>query len=266
MVDKLLEKAREGDKGSTEEIINRLQPLIISSIRKYYNKPNEYEDLVQDGNLKILECIRDYEPSKGVHFLGYVKTMLRYLYLDKHKHKYHLSLNEVVGDGEVELMDLLVSDDKEPLAQILDREDKKKLLEALNTLTERQKEIVILYYFENMKIEDIAAKLEVSYRTVVNTKTRAIEKMFQKGLIKGIGDGKFAPKSSVTKLEAIIMSLRVMGWEDDAKAITELPKEYKGDQVDKWAVGYVSLAYEKGILDDVDMMYFKPHFPGLMIR
>lgn len=90
-----------------------------------------------------------------------------------------------------------------------------------------------------------------------------IEKMFQKGLIFGIGNDKFAPKASVTKLEAIIMSLRVMGWEDDAKVITQLPKQYKGDKVDKWAVGYVALAYEKGILDDVDMMYFKPIAPAL---
>lgn len=87
---------------------------------------------------------------------------------------------------------------------------------------------------------------------------KAIEKMFQKGLIKGIGDNKFAPNSPVTKLEVIIMSLRVMGWEEEAAKITELPKEYKGEKVDKWAVGYISLAYQKGILDDVDMMYFKP--------
>ena len=125
MFDSLLDKARAGDKASKEEIINRLQPLIISSIRRYYNKPKEYEDLIQDGNLIILECIEDYEPSKGVHFLGYVKTMLRYLYLDKHKTKIHHSLNEVVGDGEVELMDLLVSEDKEALDLILDEEDNK---------------------------------------------------------------------------------------------------------------------------------------------
>lgn len=177
MFDSLLDKARAGDKASKEEIINRLQPLIISSIRRYYNKPKEYEDLIQDGNLIILECIEDYEPSKGVHFLGYVKTMLRYLYLDKHKTKIHHSLNEVVGDGEVELMDLLVSEDKEALDLILDEEDNKYLLEALDRLTDRQREVTILYYFENMKIEDIASRLGVTYRTVVNTKTRALEKM-----------------------------------------------------------------------------------------
>ncbi|MFA5524122.1 MAG: S-layer homology domain-containing protein [Tissierellales bacterium] len=90
-----------------------------------------------------------------------------------------------------------------------------------------------------------------------------IEKLFQKGLINGIGNDKFAPKEAVTKIEAITMALRVMGWEDQAKEITKLPKNYKGDKVDKWAVGYVTLAFEKGILDDVDMMYFNPKDPAL---
>lgn len=88
-----------------------------------------------------------------------------------------------------------------------------------------------------------------------------IEKLFQKGLMIGVGNDRFAPKESTTKIEAIIMSLRVMGWEDDAKKITKLPKQYRGDKVASWATGYVTLAYEKGILDDVDMMYFKPNDP-----
>ncbi|NLN40917.1 MAG: sigma-70 family RNA polymerase sigma factor [Clostridiales bacterium] len=74
-------------------------------------------------------------------------------------------------------MDRLVSEDKEALDLILDEEDNKYLLEALDRLTDRQREVIILYYFENMKIEDIASRLGVSYRTVVNTKTRALEKM-----------------------------------------------------------------------------------------
>lgn len=180
MFDELLKKAREGDKKSTEEIINRLKPLIISSIKRYYNKPNEYEDLIQDGILKVLECIKDYDLSKEVHFLGYVKTMLKYLYLDKHKIKVHHSLNEVVGDGEDELMDFLEAEDKEPLELILEKEDNKNLIEALSCLTERQRKVIILYYIENMKIGDISRCLRVSYRTVVNTKIRAMEKLMDK--------------------------------------------------------------------------------------
>ncbi|MTI68638.1 MAG: hypothetical protein FH751_00085 [Firmicutes bacterium] len=91
---------------------------------------------------------------------------------------------------------------------------------------------------------------------------KAIENMKLKGLIKGIGNGKFAPRDQVTKLETIIMALRVMGWEDESISIKHLPKDYKGKNISDWAKGYITLAYEKGILDDVDMMYFDPSEPA----
>lgn len=91
---------------------------------------------------------------------------------------------------------------------------------------------------------------------------KAVEKMKQKGLIQGYGNGIFAPQKAVTKLETIIMALRVMGWEDETKSITALPKKYKGKAISEWAKGYVTVAYEKGILDDVDMMYFSPEAPA----
>jgi hypothetical protein len=90
---------------------------------------------------------------------------------------------------------------------------------------------------------------------------KAIEKMALKGLIKGDGNGLFRPGYSVSKLEAVIMALRVMGWEDEAKDIDRLPRKFKKKEIDDWAVGYITLAYDKGILDDVDMMYFNPKEP-----
>lgn len=87
----------------------------------------------------------------------------------------------------------------------------------------------------------------------------AIEKMFFKGLIEGYGNGVYAPQKSVSKLEAIIMALRVMGWEDDSRSIDYLPKNYKGKKVEDWAKGYITMAERKGILDEVDLMYFDPY-------
>lgn len=182
MFGKLVKKAKSGDKGAKEEIITRLQPLIMSSIKRYYYKREEFEDLVQEGNIKILECIEDYEPSKGVHFLGYVKTMLKYMYLDKHKRKVHTSLNEKIGEGDSEIIDLLVSDDKDILESILDKEEVDKLRKILGNLTERQRQIIILFYMERISMGDIASKLGVSYRTVVNTKTTALKKL-KEGLL-----------------------------------------------------------------------------------
>lgn len=90
----------------------------------------------------------------------------------------------------------------------------------------------------------------------------AMEKMSVKGLIKGYEDKTFRPSRSVSKLEAVILALRVMGWEERALEANVLPAKYKGKKVDQWARGYIKVAAEKGILDEVDLMYFNPNEPA----
>src|SRR5699024_4613845 len=109
-LDKLVVKAKKGDKESKEEILNRLEGLVINSIKKYYNNVHEYDDLIQEGNMVILESIASYDKRKGVYFLGYIKIMLRYSYLNNHKKRQHLSLNVEAKNGEGdELLNLLES-------------------------------------------------------------------------------------------------------------------------------------------------------------
>ena len=177
MFNELVERSKAGDEKALGEIVEKLQPLLISSIRRYYNKPKEYEDLMQDGNIKIIESINDFDKDKGVHFLGYVKMNIKHLYLDKHKQRFHKSLDEKIGDGETEMLDLLVSDEIDFLERIIEGEDRLELKRALDVLTQRQRLVIDLFYGKNMSIGDIADDLGVAYRTVINTKTRALEKM-----------------------------------------------------------------------------------------
>ena len=87
----------------------------------------------------------------------------------------------------------------------------------------------------------------------------AMEKMCVKGYIKGYNDNTFRPNKSVSQLEAVVMALRIMGWEEDALGTSKLISKYKGGKLDPWAYGYVNIAYQKGILDEVDLMYFSPN-------
>ncbi len=87
----------------------------------------------------------------------------------------------------------------------------------------------------------------------------AIERMVDKEVIKGIGEGLFAPQKEVTKLEAIVMALRVMGEEPTAKLYLEQIKigkksfKLKGE-IQDWSYGYVKLAEEKGILEEYELI------------
>jgi RNA polymerase sporulation-specific sigma factor len=176
-IERLISKSNKGEEESKEELIKRLQPLIISSIRRYYNKVNEYDDLIQEGNLVVLQCLENYDKNKGTYFLGYVKTMLKFTYLNKHKEKICFSINQPVNDGEGELVDILESKGESPLDLLLEKENYDLLYEALNILTDRQREVVIYFYVEDLSIGQIAEKLNITYRTVINTKTRALEKL-----------------------------------------------------------------------------------------
>lgn len=86
----------------------------------------------------------------------------------------------------------------------------------------------------------------------------SITRMTDKGFIKGYGNGFFQPKRSVTKLEAVIMALRVAGEEPKAISYADLislgKKQFKfKNLISLWAEGYVDLALEEGILDEDDV-------------
>lgn len=174
----VVNKARKGDLESVADILDRLRPLLIAQIKRYYNKRSDYEDLISQGNLVILESLKSFDESRGVKFLGYVKCQLMYSYLDKHKEKVHVSLNTPISDeGAGEMIDLLISDYDGPLDLFLDLEKNIELYEAVNSLSNRQKQIITMFYIKGMTIPQISEELGIAYRTVVNIKATALKNM-----------------------------------------------------------------------------------------
>nr|WP_278244314.1 sigma-70 family RNA polymerase sigma factor [Caldisalinibacter kiritimatiensis] len=141
-----------------------------------------YDDLIQGGYEVILNCLLDYDEERKVHFLGYVKTMLKYHYLDKHKKKeINISLNQSIKlkNGNVELIELIEGDVCVE-EDIINKFRTRELIKCIFELTDRQRDVVIKYYIENKAIAQISKELNISYRTVVNTKTAAIRNLRKK--------------------------------------------------------------------------------------
>lgn len=187
MFQDLVKRAKEGEEEAISVILEKLYPLIISSIRRNYNREAEYDDLIQMGYLKILESIYEYDLSSSVYFLGFVKMNLRFMYLDCHKRRIHTSLNEPCKDQEdgFELLDLIL-DPEDTLEEVLSKMESEYITNRLKNLPNRQKQVILMYYYYEMGIKEISDSLNISYRTVVNTKTRALL-----NLRKSIGDGLF---------------------------------------------------------------------------
>lgn len=168
-----IKKALEACVEKRGEIVEKLEPLIKSSISKYYYRFQDFDDLVQDGRLEILECFETFDPGKNVHFLGYVKTRLRYLYLNK---------NRIVEEESVEnsdgtsLLDFLGSDE-DVEADLMEKESLRELKEGLQSLAPKERETVLDFYIKNMSLKEIARAKGLSYSTVSNNKVRALKKL-----------------------------------------------------------------------------------------
>jgi len=178
-VEELYKRSLNKDMEAKEELLFKLKPAILASIKAYFNKYDQYDDLIQEGYEVILSCIKNYDSSKGVNFLGYVKLMLKYHYLNKYKTVENtISLNqEIFSDNSIEMIDLLADNILYQEEQIIKKEEIYKLWTSLLVLTDRQREILLLYYVEEKSIKSIANIYGISYRTVVNTKTVAINKL-----------------------------------------------------------------------------------------
>lgn len=154
-------------------------PFIKNAVRRYCYVPEEFEDLVQDGILIVLESIDTFNSEKSVPFAAYVNSYLRWYYLKTYKYlkKYDLSLDQEGEEGRIiEVIDTGIDIE----GDYFKKYDLKYLKSIMAELTERERQVIYHYYFKKQKLKDVAQALDITERTATNLKYRAITKLRQK--------------------------------------------------------------------------------------
>lgn len=176
--DRVLNSALVGEERAKVKLIDMLDPLIRSSIKKYCPIFNEFDDLYSDGRAIVLSCIEDFDNKRS--FLKYVKLSLKYFYLNTYK--YLMDVNSDIHDSP--------TDDEESLGifdsldagvdiegDFLEGERLAILKDAIDSLTPRQETVVRLFFYERLGLSEIADFLGISRWTVINLKRNAIKGM-----------------------------------------------------------------------------------------
>lgn len=92
-----------------------------------------------------------------------------------------VSLNEFVESGSEPVMDARGNSHFAQPEDVLEEEELKKILgEALDLLTEKEKKVIQLYYYEDLTLKEISKVLEVSESRVSQLHTKALQKMKKK--------------------------------------------------------------------------------------
>lgn len=153
------------------------QPLVYSSMRKFYVAMSEQENISQEAFIQLLLCANKYDPSLNVPFESFYKMNLHYWFLGQINKKKELLVVDQDWQNGFSMADLEQSTIGNAQEATQLSELQMILAKALETLTEKQRQVVVLFYLKNVKLVDIAKGMGCSYKVAYKHKDAGIKKI-----------------------------------------------------------------------------------------
>lgn len=163
----LLLKAREGDSEAFEKLYSETASVQYYLALKHTKDENLASDVVQELYIKLFKYMDKIENPRL--FIAYLNRMNYTISMDLVK-KYNREITTDFSDAENDLVDPRSLPKRE-------NSDENLVSVALNEIDPSLKDVMVMRYINKMKIEDIAAYLKVSKRTVSRMLAKGIEQL-----------------------------------------------------------------------------------------
>ena len=185
----LLLKVKEGDYEARNTLIIHNLRLVVYIAKKFESTKINIDDLISIGSLGLIKGVQTFKLEKNIKLATYASRCIEneiLMYLRKTQRiRQELSLDEVLSidseGNEMVLADILCSNDDESLESMTKEENIKDLYYAINKLTPREREIIVLRFglFEKeaMTQKEVADMLGISQSYISRLEKRIIDKM-----------------------------------------------------------------------------------------
>ena len=188
-----LKKFYLGDKEARNILIEHNLRLVAHIVKKYDSKDNT-DDLISIGTIGLIKGIDSFKGSKNTRLTTYAarcieNEILMYFRNNKKRNK-DISINESIGfdkeGNEITILDILKTPDPDYIGNMDKKNNINELMKYLNTLSNREKEILIYRYglFDKDEItqKEISKKLGISRSYVSRIEKRALTKILREFL------------------------------------------------------------------------------------
>ena len=150
----LLDRMAAGDAAAREELITHNLRLVVYLAKKYENSGVPAEDLVSIGTIGLIKAVNTFTPARSIKLATYASRCIGneiLMYLRKSSNRrQEASIDEplnVDGDGnELLLSDILGTDADTVSRPLEDDAERAMLLRAIETLGERDRQIILLRF------------------------------------------------------------------------------------------------------------------------
>ncbi len=188
----LSEKLSKGDEKAREKLIVHNLRLVVYIAKKFENSGVNIEDLISIGTIGLIKAVNTFSPEKNIKLATYASRCIEneiLMHLRKiASQKVEISFDEPLNtdwDGnELILADVLGNEGDEINREMEEEDEKRILLQVIETLPEREKEIIDMRFGlgekEELTQKQVADKLGISQSYISRLEKRIIKKIGNK--------------------------------------------------------------------------------------
>ncbi len=185
----LSEKLIKGDDKAREKLIVHNLRLVVYIAKKFESSGVSIDDLISIGTIGLIKAVNTFSPEKNIKLATYASRCIEneiLMYLRKiASQKMVVSLDEPLNtdwDGnELMLADVLGSEGDEISREIEDDDEKRILLQVIENLPKREKEIIEMRFGlgdkEELTQKEVADIMGISQSYISRLEKRIIKKI-----------------------------------------------------------------------------------------
>lgn len=176
--DKFVKRAIDGDQDAYKQLMDKYQKPLYFHVLKMVRNHEQVEDLVQEAFMKAFNNLNSYNTNYAFStWLYRITTNHTIDYLRKKKLK-TTSINDPVKtkDGEMEIQ---ISDEAETDRNIIRKERKKIIHDAINDLPKKYRRVIEMRHLQELSYQEIAEQLDLPLGTVKAHIFRAREMLYK---------------------------------------------------------------------------------------
>ncbi len=150
---------------SQEEVYKKYGDKVLAYIKFRVSSPEDAEDLQANVFYKVFKQWEKYESEKA-SISTWIYTIARNEVIDYYRTKH--TTEEVPED---------IQDASETEEEILQNETLEELADALNLLDQKEKELIVLHYYNNETLRSISKMMNLTYDQTKNIHYKALKRM-----------------------------------------------------------------------------------------
>ena len=185
----VMERIEKGEKNAREPLITHNLRLVVYIAKKFDSTGAGVEDLISIGTIGLIKAVKTFCPSRNIKLATYASRCIENeILMDLRKNKKRrseISLEDSLSydseGNELRLEDILGTD-PDIVTKNLEHETEKNLvMEEINKLNERDREIIVLRYglmgHKEMTQKDVADMLGISQSYISRIEKKVIKRL-----------------------------------------------------------------------------------------